>query len=385
MPARVLILSFSDLSRDPRVRRQLHLLREEHTVTAAGFVDPCLPGVRFVDVSGAKKTSVQRIMAAARLAARRHAGYYWNVGYVRHAADALQGERFDLIIANDAASWPLATRLADGTGSRLLFDAHEYSPREFEDIWWWRWLQAPQKRWICHNWLRRADSLLTVCPGIADEYAREFGVAKPLVLRNAPAAENVEPHPVSREHVRMIHHGTAAPSRRIETMIDLIRRLDRRFTLDLMLIGEGSSYYRSLRARAAGEPRIRFLPPVKQTELVAATNHYDVGLYLLEPNSFNNRHALPNKFFEFIQSRLALAIGPSPEMAALVREHDLGVVSADFSPASLADALQSLTPESIGTFKTNAHRAARLLCWEHESRVLLSEVRRLLALRPCAA
>jgi hypothetical protein len=115
------------------------------------------------------------------------------------------------------------------------------------------------------------------------------------------------------------------------------------------------------------------------------TRDYEIGMFLLEPTNFNYLHALPNKFFEFIQARLAIAIGPSPEMARLVKEHDLGVVAQDFKPQSLANALRVLTPEKVAQFKQNAHRAADVLCWEHERTKLLNEIQRLLASKPCVA
>ena len=70
--------------------------------------------------------------------------------------------------------------------------------------------------------------------------------------------------------------------------------------------------------------------------------------------------ALPNKFFEFIQARLAIAIVPSPEMARLTREFDCGVVAEDFSSLSLARALTGLTAQGIDWMKRGADRAARM-------------------------
>jgi hypothetical protein len=70
---------------------------------------------------------------------------------------------------------------------------------------------------------------------------------------------------------------------------------------------------------------------------------------------------LPNKLFDFIQARLAVAIGPSPEMAAIVEQWDCGVVSETFEPQSFAEALRELTPESVTRMKANADRAARVL------------------------
>jgi glycosyltransferase involved in cell wall biosynthesis len=69
--------------------------------------------------------------------------------------------------------------------------------------------------------------------------------------------------------------------------------------------------------------------------------------------------ALPNKFFEYIQARLAIAIGPSPEMARIVQEFGCGVVAEDFSPASLAHALNQLSSADIDRMKAGSDRAAR--------------------------
>lgn len=84
------------------------------------------------------------------------------------------------------------------------------------------------------------------------------------------------------------------------------------------------------------------LEPVPMHRIVSFASTYDIGVFLLPPTNFNYRNALPNKLFEFIQARLAVAIGPSPQMAAVVREWNCGIVSDDFTPASLGENLQRL-------------------------------------------
>jgi hypothetical protein len=356
------------------VRRQIELLSGEHDVTAAGFSDPQLPGVRFVDASGTRKSPQRRALAAARLLLRRYESYYWNVGHVALARQALSGGTYDLVIAHEADAWPLAFALRSG---RVLLDAHEYAPREFEDLRQWRWLRQRYRRHVCASFLPRADAVTTVCEGIAKEYTAHFGV-HPVVIMNATPRRELTPAPVAPDRVRMIHHGAAIRSRRIETMILALDHLDDRFSLDLMLVGDDTDYVASLQELARSRPRVRFRPAVPMDRIPEETRDYDVGLFLLEPTSFNYLHALPNKFFEFVQARLAVAIGPSPEMARLVREFDCGVVSDDFRPDSLASALAALTPESLARLKQNAHRAADALCWEPEGEKLLALVHSLL-------
>jgi len=103
-------------------------------------------------------------------------------------------------------------------------------------------------------------------------------------------------------------------------------------------------------------------------------NSYDVGLYLLPPRNFNQRNALPNKFFEFIQARLAVAVGPSPEMAGLVRRHGCGVVAADFTPEALAAELNSLDANQIVGFKLASNAAAAGLSADRNAKVILSAI-----------
>lgn len=381
--ARILCLSFSPLHTDPRVRRQIEVLRAEHTVTAAGFSDPRAPGVTFVNVSGTRKNVQQRALAAARLLGRRFDAYYRNIGYIVAAESALRGNSYDLIVANDADAWPLALVLRGS--ARLLFDAHEYAPREFENLWWWRHLHGPFLHYVCAQCLGRADAVTTVCDGIADEYARVFNIRRPVVLMNTPPRRDAAPQAVPRDEIRMIHHGAAIRSRRIETMILALDHLDNRFSLDLMLVGNDTGYLSELRQLARTRPRVRFRPPVPMQQIPEETRDYELGVFLLAPTNFNYQHALPNKFFEFIQARLAVAIGPSPEMARLVRTHNCGLVADDFTPVALARSLCVLTPDMIARLKRGAHSAADALCWENESKKLRAIVRQLLDPASCAA
>lgn len=378
----LLCLSFSNLATDPRVNRQIRLLSPHYRLTAAGYADPHIDGVGFVPLPNPMSGPGYKLSAGLRLLTRSFESYYWNLNCVRRAVEVLGGKRFDLIIANDSDTWPLAVSLR-GSG-RVLFDAHEFPPREFEDLWWWRTLFQPYRDYLCRRYLHQADGVTTVCTGIAEEFARCYGI-HPAVVMNMPPLRIAPPLPALQDRIRMIHHGAAIRSRKIETMILALDHLDERFTLDLMLTDNDQRYLARLRQLASGRSRVRFRRPVPMNRIPEETRDYELGLFLLEPTNFNYLHALPNKFFEFIQARLAIAIGPSPEMARLVKEHDLGVIAQDFKPQSLADALRVLTPEKVAQFKQNAHRAADVLCWENERTKLLSEIQRLLASKPCVA
>jgi hypothetical protein len=175
----------------------------------------------------------------------------------------------------------------------------------------------------------------------------------------------------------MIHHGGLNPSRNAEKMIELMDHLDQRFQLEFMFVNTNSNYLKRLKYLARRNPRIRFRDPVDMHAIVRTINHYDIGLYLLSPAGFNNRMALPNKFFEFIQARLALAIWPSPEMTKVINKYNCGVVSEEYSVESMAEALSNLAVEDIVKLKTNSHKASKELCAEKNKDFFLNTIQSL--------
>jgi len=367
----ILILSYTDARRDPRVLRQIKALRDRYALTVAGLGVPELDGVRFVPIERGKKKSLGEAYRALclllgvngparrRFFLRKH-----------HSEDA----RYDLVICNDAEPLPLAFSLAGS--APVLFDAHEYYPLEFESSLKWRRFMQRHLTALCRQFIPRCAAMMTVSQGIAERYQAEFG-ARPVVIRSAPDYHDAVPSPIAEGRVRLVHHGAANRDRGLEQMLDAVRLLDGRFSLDLYLVGDPADVAQ-LKGRAADAPRIVFQQPVPMTSLAAMLNRYDMGLCFYPVTTFNVAHCLPNKFFEFIQGRIGLAVGSSPEMSAIVREHGLGIVVEDFTPQCIADALNSLTAEDVSRFKRNAHAAARIYNSENEMEKLRGIVKNLL-------
>ena len=372
----ILVLSFNNLERDPRIHRQIRFLKQDYRVTALGTADPLIEGVDFISVSK-RIEHLRTLLTSPLLLIGRYEDWYWGQPHIRASYEKLSNVRKDLIVANNIETLPLALRLAKG--AKIIFDAHEYAPGQMEDILYWRIFFRKYTAHLCKTYIPQTDGMMTVGQIIADTYARETGV-KPIVVTNAPDYEDLQPQFSGPQNkvIRMIYHGDASPSRQTDKMIRMMDFLDGRYELNLMLIETHDRYLQHLKNLARERPGIRFLPPVPMRAIPKALNQFDVGVYLLEPHNFNLRHALPNKFFEFIQGRLAIAIGPSPEMALLVRKHDLGVVSQDFSPQALAGCLRKMDRATIDHFKLQSHKVARDLSAEGNKKRLLQLVRQVL-------
>lgn len=371
----VLILVFSNLRHDARVMRQVHWLRKNFAVTAVCFDADPIPGVTFVKVSQTKLTPVRKALLASALLLRRYPTAYRLFHNYQHLETSLTGP-FDLIVANDIDTLPLAFRLSQG--APVIFDAHEYAPRHFENSLVWRTFFQPFYIHLCRQNIPKVSAMLTVGKGLAEEYHRNFAV-RPTIITNATRYSPIEPSPLREGAIRLVYHGIANPSRQLELLIDMMAYLDERFHLDLFLMisdfasSRTRQYINNFKMRAEAHPRIRIRQPVKSDQIVATINAYDMGVFLLPPVNFNYTHTLPNKLFDFIQARLGIAIGPTPEMASVVNSYRNGVVATDFHPKSLAAKLNALTADDVARFKENSAIAANDLNAE-KNEVIFNEV-----------
>ena len=372
---RILIISFSPINRDPRVMRQIRLLEDSYDLIVAGYGQRPDAKVEYVELSLPKRNFLRKALFALKLGFRLFNHYYWNQPGVKEAFLKLSNNHYDLIVANDLSALPIALKLK-GTG-RVLFDAHEYSPREFEDSWIWRLFFSRYNHYMCKWYLPQVCAMTTVCQGIANEYALQYGVPSKVVY-NAPLDQFLSPTEITPGRIRLIHHGGAIRSRHLETMIEVMQHLDERFTLDFMLVNNDAAYMSELRQRAAHDRRISFVDPVPMVDICKAINNYDIGIYLLQPVNFNHKHALPNKIFEFIQARLAVAVGPSPEMASIVNEYSFGLVAPSFEPHIFAKTLSEINEKDLSSYKNAADEAAKKINYQVTGLVFLGEIERLL-------
>jgi hypothetical protein len=324
---------------------------------------------------------VSRPARLALLAMRRHQPLLWN-GELHRLATRLAGEGFDLVVSHDLELLPLASRIVGK--EKLLFDAREFYPKHFENSWTWKLLYRPLNHGLCRDFLSKCDRVVTVSQGLAGAYDEHYGVSVS-VLMSVPPYVDLTPTPVHDDHIGIVHHGNATPARRIEGMIEVMDHLPESFSLDLILMPTDPGYFRKLRRHAERRDNVRILPPLPYEQLIRGTNDYDIGMVFCPPTTFNIRHGLPNKLFEFVQARLAVAVGPSPDMQRVLREHRCGIFAEDFEPASMAAAIRATSPADLRGLKSSADTAARQLNADVQAREIIDMVNRMItADRPSA-
>ncbi|MFZ5965194.1 hypothetical protein ACOXXX_19800 [Thalassococcus sp. BH17M4-6] len=298
----------------------------------------------------------------------------------RHGLDlfeaALEKSEFDAIIVHDYELLPVAVKKSGA--AKVILDAREYYPAQVEDSYYFRRYESPERIRLLSRWLPQADGLIATSNGHADEYSRVFGVNFK-VIQSASSYREIPIREKNDQTIRLVHHGVSSKNRKLEKLVRLIDLLPQNFTLDLYLVFSNEQRRTYFAELCDGNPRVTLHNPIPFQEIVPTMSQYDIGLCYFEPTTFNLMTTMPNKFFEYIQARLPVAIGPSTSMKEVVDEYGCGVVSPEFSIESLASTLSQIGIEELQELKAKSDAVARVLNAENEANKLIDLIDDLLA------
>jgi glycosyltransferase involved in cell wall biosynthesis len=398
----ILIISYSNLNTDPRVLRQIDFLGSYYKISTAGFCSSCHKYEKeFTKISEVVNFHHRYPFFFRKLIAlffsvpynlfhsfvneyiflrafKNYESHYWS--FLRKKTfKKLAVKHYRIVIANDINSLPLACKIKQVTNAKIYFDAHEYSPLEYDNNSDWLKYYSPYVTYLCKKYIPLSDYNTTVSKGIAKEYQKLTKLPFDIVL-NAPSY--LEINPVFRNDgiIKFIHHGGVMKDRNTDRLIEAFIKSDRSdIELHLMIINLNSDYGQYIKKLAKRSSKIFFHQPVPTNEIAGFINRFDVGIYFLPPLNFNQLHALPNKFFEFIQARLMLAFGPGIEMQEYIDEFELGVIGSGYEVDDILNCINGITDNDVKTYKEKVNAAAISLSSENSMNMLKNNLDRLCA------
>src|SRR5574339_245595 len=124
---KALILVLSNLRHDARVRRQLNALKENYRTTIVCFDGDSSSEYELIAIEPTKLTLLRKSIASVFLLLKFHSIAYKILHNYSFIVQRLADRRFDVIIANDVETLPLAFEFPGSP--KVIFDAHEYAPR----------------------------------------------------------------------------------------------------------------------------------------------------------------------------------------------------------------------------------------------------------------
>lgn len=288
--------------------------------------------------------------------------------------------------ASDLYALPALAAAAKRHRAKLVFDSRERYPYVSSTE------GAPLKRAVWNAVERRtvprADAVFTVSGRIAGHMAETLGIARPVVLYNAPALPGAPMVPGPLREIAelpggvplILHQGNARRGRGTMLLLEAMPRVPE---AALVFLGRGEMRP-SLEARANSlglSARVRFLDPVPPDDLLPLTAAADIGVTLLEDTCLNHRFALPNKLFEYLSAGVPVLASDLPEMRDVVRGHGVGLVVDPTDGAALAGALRRMTSDAAQRARWSAAAPAALetFRWQVASQRFAEAYRSLLA------
>lgn len=264
-----------------------------------------------------------------------------------------------VIHANDFETLPAAWLLARRARARLVYDAHElYSEFEVDPP------RAYRAATLCIEGAlaRRAEAVVTVSDELAEELERRLALPRrPLVVLNVP---ELEPAGDARSRaggpLRVAYQGSFGTGRRADELLDaIVRAPNVRLTLRGLRLNP-EVLRRAIHVRGLDD-RVEVAPQVAPGEAVRSLRGADVGVIFDRPVTLNGELSLPNKLFEYLMAGCAVVVPDLPALAHIVEREGVGLTFRPGRPDLLAESLEQLAadPERLRRLRDRALEVAR--------------------------
>lgn len=275
---------------------------------------------------------------------------------------------------------PLGVFLKWAYGAKLIYDTHELET-ERNGV---TGLRKRLGKFLERRLIKYADMTLVVSESIADWYAREYRMARPTVVLNAPKTRP----PKNNDHFRqelgiradqtiLLYQGGLMAGRGVHLIVDAFRqRHDDRVVAVFMGYGPLEA---DIKAAAAAHDNIRFYPAVPPDVVLEYTASADLGIHLIQNTCLNHYYCMPNKLFEYAMVSLPVLVSNMKDMAALVSANNMGAVIDDFTVAGINKAIDEFLAGDVETMRANAYRVACENAWEVQEQKMLAAYRQMLA------
>ncbi|MBK8949761.1 MAG: glycosyltransferase [Flavobacteriales bacterium] len=351
-PKRAIVSVTNDLATDNRVHRTCTVLQD--LGYAVLLVGRLLPG----------SPALERPYATTRMRLVFRKGPFFYAEYNLRLFLLLLRRRATVLVSNDLDTLPANFLAARITGTTLVYDSHELFTEVPELVGRprvqrvWRTLE----RWI----FPRLKHVVTVNESIANVYRQRYGVPVH-VVRNIPVPRPLAPAPgrpalglPDDRFVLVLQGAGINVDRGGEEAVLAMRHLPQAL---LLVIGSGDAWpvLERLVQEHGLQDRVRLMGRMPYERLMDFTRAADLGLSLDKDSNLNYRYSLPNKLFDYLHAGLPVLATDLPEVAAVVRAHDCGVLLPMPTPQAIAGAVEALRtdPDRLAALRTNATFAAR--------------------------
>lgn len=358
---RIAVLVSNDLEYDQRVRKVCA------TLTEMGFK------ITLVGRRRPHSKKFQRPYKTRRFRLLFNSGALFYANFNVRLFFYLLFKRTDIILANDLDTlWP-AWVVGQWRNKEVVYDSHEY----FTEASGLTGRPFPKRIWtsIEKRIFPKLKRVYTVNESIAKIY-RELYQVDVKVVRNVPPkwerggilSREELGLPIDKKIILLqgafIDHDRGC--------LEAVESMQYVENAMLLVIGEGQAIpeAKELILKLQLEDRVEFKPRMSFEDLRNYTALADLGLSLDRPDHLNYKLSLPNKIFDYIQSRTPVLVSALPELKRVMDQYNIGLVAEDHDIHTLAKLMQRALDQPDASWAGELERAAKENNWEQESKVI---------------
>ncbi|WP_235215664.1 glycosyltransferase [Phaeacidiphilus oryzae] len=280
------------------------------------------------------------------------------------AALSSEGAAYQVVHAHDFNTLPLAARLAERWGARLVYDSHE----------WWSGRQrhgrpTPRERLrerrVEAQLVRRADAVLTVSQGIAERLGRWTSSPVSVVRNTFPSVPRSGAAEVDTPR-GVVYAGRIGGGRDLETVL-----AGAGGSLTTVLMGPADRAYVTRLGLDRTGARAELRPPLDGDRVDEVLRAYGISVVTLTDTCENHRMALPNKLFHAVRAGVPVVAADLPEIRRVVRGHGIGELYRPADPRSYRAAVERAV-ERYPELCAGVRDAAAELSWERDAERLVA-------------
>ncbi len=386
---RVLMLVATSVATDTRVVREAQTLVDAgHSVHVVGkdvpadYVPPdgisvsSAGGSSVFRPTGTPSASGRRLSAPQR-AARwallpQHRNQAFRSWAEAAAADARTRE-FDVVHAHDFTALEAGAALAGERAVPYVYDTHElwlgrqrqHRPTPLQDR-----READVEKLLG----ARAAAVITVGDGVAAALRTRYHWTHITVVRNSFPARTSDEPPLPAAPIGLVYAGRVDAHRELETVLGATAYVG----LPVTLVGPADEVWVGRNSDQIVASGTSLLAPLPVDDVTALLRRSGLALVTHSDRFESHLLALPNKLFHAVHAGVPVIATDVPELASVVRRHDLGETYRPGDARGLAAAVDRALDRWPGLVASVA-AAAQELSWDADAAALRAVYERLAA------
>lgn len=332
------------------------------------------------EISNLKATRRQTEKRIHSYVTSKHLRYLRN--FAAHYAAIGAKPKPAVIHAHDLYTLPAGLFLAQRTGAKLIYDAHEYEQGRYGNF-------TPQALEAFGDMENRMfpkiDRMITVGAKIADLYGARFQGEHPTIIYNTPI---IARHSSTQHSQGGLREATRLPpsvplliftgrvhgeGRGLNIVVEALKTMPE---VHLAILGQRVQSFDDWLMDAARiasvDGRLHLIPAVAPDAVVDMIRDADAGLCLIQDASISYRFCMPNKLFEMTFANLPLVVSKLPELAGFVEELGNGLAVDQTDPQDVARGIKDVLGQP-DAYALSTHAQKRLeqhYSWQAQERRL---------------